>query len=391
MEPHPYASDLAAIARIDVIPTILDVVCRTTGMGFSAVARVTEEHWVACAVRDDIGFGLTPGGELPIETTICNEIRQCGQLVVIDEVKTDEKFREHPTPKLYGFQSYISVPIWRPGGAFFGTLCSIDPRPARVNNVQTIETFRLFADLIGRHLDAGDRLAASESALATAQERAHLQNQFVAVLSHDLRNPVSAIRMGARVLSAMPLEPRGAQITAMIERSTARIAGLIDNVMDFARTRLGGGLTIDVRQDPRLADMLEHVVTEIRTAHADRVIESDIVLADPVACDPDRVGQLLSNLLTNAVTHGDPAGPVRVRARSGPDGFELSVANRGGPIAPDVAERLFEPFVRGRDVATAQGLGLGLFITAEIARAHRGSMSVSSEGDETRFTFLTPA
>lgn len=70
--------DLVAIAQIDVVPTVLDVVCRVTGMGFAAVARVTEDRWIACAVRDEIAFGLQPGGALKVETTICNEIRGSG-------------------------------------------------------------------------------------------------------------------------------------------------------------------------------------------------------------------------------------------------------------------------------------------------------------------------
>ena len=104
---RPYDRDIAAIARIDVIPLVLEVVCRTTGMGFSAVARVTEDRWIACAVRDEINFGLVPGGELEIASTICNEIRQSGELVVIDEVACDASVpgSSHPqairVPKLY--------------------------------------------------------------------------------------------------------------------------------------------------------------------------------------------------------------------------------------------------------------------------------------------------
>ena len=146
--PGQFDDGVSAIARINVVPTILEVVCRTTGMGFSAVARVTEDRWIACAVRDEISFGLEPGGELRLETTICNEIRQSGKLVVIDHVADDGEFREHPTPKMYGFQSYISVPIRLPDGRFFGTLCSIDPRPARLRAGDTVTMFQLYADLI---------------------------------------------------------------------------------------------------------------------------------------------------------------------------------------------------------------------------------------------------
>jgi GAF domain-containing protein len=126
-----FTEDLAAIARIDAVPMILQVACHTTGLRFAAVARVTEDRWIACAVRDEVEFGLQPGGELKVETTICNEVRHTGQMVVIDNVAEDEGFRGHPTPAMYGFQSYISVPINLPGGRFFGTLCALDPRPAQ--------------------------------------------------------------------------------------------------------------------------------------------------------------------------------------------------------------------------------------------------------------------
>ena len=121
--------DVALISGIDAVPTILEVCCRTTGMGFAAVARVTEDRWVACAVRDEISFGLTAGSELKVETTICDAIRAGGKAIVIDHVAEDQDFCGHPTPALYGFQSYISMPIFRRDGSFFGTLCAIDPRP----------------------------------------------------------------------------------------------------------------------------------------------------------------------------------------------------------------------------------------------------------------------
>ena len=130
---HDFDVDIAAVQRTEAMSRILEVVCRTTGMGFAAVARVTEERWIACAVRDEIEFGLQPGGELSVATTLCNEIRHSGEALAINHVAEEQAYCGHPTPAMYGFQSYISVPIVLAGGAFFGTLCAIDPRPARVN------------------------------------------------------------------------------------------------------------------------------------------------------------------------------------------------------------------------------------------------------------------
>jgi GAF domain-containing protein len=150
--PDPLGFDVSVIQRIPVVLTALDVVCDTTGMGFAVVARVTEDRWVACQVRDRINFGIEPGDELVIETTICRDIRQSGLPVAIDEVATDRIYSQHRTPKLYGFQSYISVPLLLPDGTFFGTLCAVDTKPARVNTPGAVGMFKLFAELIGFHL-----------------------------------------------------------------------------------------------------------------------------------------------------------------------------------------------------------------------------------------------
>ncbi|HEX8339159.1 MAG TPA: histidine kinase dimerization/phospho-acceptor domain-containing protein, partial [Pyrinomonadaceae bacterium] len=243
MSKDNFADDLEAVSRINAVPMRLEVVCRTTGMGFAAVARVTERRWVACAVRDEIAFGLTAGGELEVATTLCDEIRDSGQAIVIDHVSEDAGFCHHPTPKRYGFQSYISMPIVRPDGRFFGTLCAIDPKPARLNRPETVGMFKLFADLIAFHLDAQERLRLSETALLDERETAQLREQFFAVLGHDLRNPLNAVRGGAELLAMMPLPEKAAPVVTLIQRSAARMTGLIENVLDFARARLGAGLS----------------------------------------------------------------------------------------------------------------------------------------------------
>jgi signal transduction histidine kinase len=348
---------------------------------------VTSDRWIACAVRDEIGFGLQPGGELEVATTICDEIRDSGQPVVIDHVAEDEAFCGHPTPKMYGFQSYISMPILRPDGRFFGTLCAIDPRPVRLKTPETIGMFRLFADLIGFHLDIQERLTISETTLLDERKGTELREQFIAVLGHDLRNPLASVDAGVRLLRSMPLDDKALQIVSLMQSSTRRMAELVDNVMDFARGRLGGGISIIRMIDANLGNALEQVTDELRSGWPDRVIESDITLSHPVACDTARITQLLSNLVANALTHGDPAGPVRVHARSDDDNFKLFVTNLGIPIPPDTISRLFEPFSRASSQPGQQGLGLGLYIVMEIARSHDGTMEVTSSPEETRFTF----
>jgi hypothetical protein len=350
---------------------------------------VTEDRWIACQVRDEIAFGLKPYGELKVETAICNEIRQSGTEVVIDHVAQDDAFCGHPTPAMYGFQSYISVPIVVPGKGFFGTLCAIDPKPARLRTPQVTDMFRLFAELIAFHLDAQERLTVAEATLADERRTSELREQFVAVLGHDLRNPLASIDAGAALMAKMPMSDDAAALLALTRSSVKRMATMIDNVLDFARGRMGGGLTLE-RSTHALEPVLLQVVEELRAARPERSIETRFELVHPVECDPARLGQLASNLIANALSHGDGAVPVQVRATSGADGFELTVVNGGRPISPATLERLFKPFERGAVQPGQKGLGLGLYIASEIARAHGGVLKAASNADETRFTFAMP-
>ena len=360
-------------------------------MGFAAIARVTEDRWICCASRDEINFGLGPGGELKVETTICHEIRQRGEGVIIDHVSEDTVYCGHPTPALYGFQSYISIPIFRSDGTMFGTLCAIDPHPHRVNTPEIVGTFKLFAELIAAHLDALQRAESAELLLLDERKVSELREQFIAVLGHDLRNPLAALGAGVRMIErkVAPGHELG-EIFRLMANATQRMASLIDNLMDLARARLGAGFTINRAAPVLLGPVLEQVVDELRAGHPDRIIDTDLDLPEPILCDATRVGQLFSNLLGNAITHGSKDHPIRATARSDKTTFELTVSNAGKPIPEQAMPKLFEPFSRGAHHPNQQGLGLGLYISSEIAKAHGGTLGVSSTPAETRFTFRMP-
>lgn len=380
------SADIAAVQGIAAVPRILEVVCRSTGMGFAAVARVTEQRWVCCAVRDEIEFGLVPGGELEVETTLCHEIRQSHEAVVIDNVAEDATYCGHHTPAKYGFQSYISMPIMLSDGTFFGTLCAIDPRPARLDTPQTIDMFKLFAELIATHLEAADRLAVTEARLLSERETSELREQFIAVLGHDLRNPLASIAAGARMLTKGDQKEAASEVLGLMQKSVARMSALIDNVLDLARGRLGSGIALK-RSPQSLEPVLNQVIAELRAGSPGRKIETTFDLTRAVDCDGGRIAQLFSNLLGNAVTHGAAERPIRVRATTQDGKLELSVANAGEPIPSEAMERLFQPFYRLAEQGSQQGLGLGLYIASEIARAHGGRIDVTSSPAETRFTF----
>ena len=380
---------VVAVQAIAAVPTILEVACRTTGMGFAAVARVTDDRWIACGVRDGIGFGLEPGGELKLETTLCHDVRRSGDAIVIEDATEDTTYCGHPTPQMYGFRSYISVPIVLADGSFFGTLCAIDPQPAKVKSPEVVRMFKLFADLIAHHMDAASRLATSEEQLFGERETSRLREEFIAVLGHDLRNPLAAIASGIKILGRTGLEGRPAEVVRLMQGSVVRMEGLIDNVLDFARGRLGGGLTL--RSEPtQVAPILRQVIEEMRSAWPGRRFEIDLRLDRPIECDGGKIAQLFSNLVGNAITHGAADGPIRITATAADGHFELSVANSGDPIPEAAREQLFQPFARGRLGSSLQGLGLGLYISSEIAQAHGGELSAESTDEQTRFTLRMP-
>ena len=124
----PLSTAIAMIGEDDRLRAVLGKVQRLTGMKFAAIAFVSEDRWIASLVTDDLNFGLTAGDELDVRTTICDQVRNCSSAILIDDVIQDPAWSSHPVPRMYGFRSYLSIPILV-GSAFFGTLCAIDPDP----------------------------------------------------------------------------------------------------------------------------------------------------------------------------------------------------------------------------------------------------------------------
>jgi signal transduction histidine kinase len=397
------AADVASISRIDAVALILRSLAEITGMRYAAVARVTETSWTACAALDQLGFGIGPGDELAIDLTLCKEVREQRRLIVFNQASTHPLYRDHPVPRHYGFESYVAVPILRASGEFFGTLCAIDPEPSTVENPQTVRTLELYAQLISAQLDLqerlqsseltrtalGDRLGRSETALLDEKATGRLRDQFIAVLGHDLRSPLQSVMLGTYVLGRMALPPAATPVLQNLTRGGARMKELIDNILDFARGQLGGGIPLSLQPEPQLASLIGQWAADIGASHRRHVdLHTDITTT--VHCDANRLSQLLTNLLTNALQHGAPDAPVRVGAVMADGAFVLSVENGGDPIPPDKRAHLFQPFSRTPGEAASPGLGLGLYIAAEIAKAHGGLISVESTAENTRFEVRLP-
>ena len=235
-----------------------------------------------------------------------------------------------------------------------------------------------------------NRITDADTLRSLAVQDADLREQFIAVLGHDLRNPLAGLAGGVNVLSKAHNDPKSVRVLRLMSESIKRMEGLIDNLMDFARGRLGGGIAIERSSGERIEPTLAQVVNEMRAGHPDRAIEMRFDIAHVIDVDHARIAQMFSNLLGNAITHGSEDRPIVVEATVADGNFALSVANGGEPIPQLALERLFQPFYRGEVRPSMQGLGLGLYIASQIAEAHGGHIDVASDLAETKFTFRMP-
>ena len=361
-------------------------------MGFSAIARVTEERWITCKTKDLVQFGLQPGDELDISTTLCQEVHQNQEAIFIDDVQQDPTYCDHHTPKIYKINSYVSVPVYRKNGDFFGTLCALDSRPVKVDTPEIRGIFALLADLLSFHLQSVEQLEKITSKLESEQQVAVVRDQFISVLGHDLKNPVATTRMSAEIILKSTKEEMTRRQAELIKSTTYRMNSLVENVLDFARGQLGDGITLKLEENKSsLMKILGQVVQEVENNSLGREVHCDIRMQAPVVCDKDRIAQLLSNLLSNAATHGAPDHPIQVGISSDKDQFIIAVSNKGEKIPDELMDNMFEPFFKDQEQPQKKGLGLGLFIASEIAKAHGGIIEAISNEKETRFTFKMPS
>lgn len=293
----------------------------------------------------------------------------------------DPRFATHPAPKLYGIESYVAVPLHRRDGSFFGVLCALDPRPADVSE-DKLEVFRHLGDLVGYQLEQEDELGRRDAQLFSAHEAAQLREQLIGIVSHDLRNPLNAITLSAATLMRRTdLDDRARRGLSRILESADRANRLIRDLLDFTRARMGKSLPVK-RQHVDLHALTQQVVDEVGLATPGRRFDMDCQGDAQGSWDPDRIAQVLTNLLTNAVQYSPPGTPIRVKTVAEGGQVVLSVGNEGPPIPMHVLPNLFEPMTRGTDAGgERRSIGLGLFIVDQIVRAHGGGVEVESTGD----------
>lgn len=299
-------------------------------------------------------------------------------------------------------RSYIGVPL-KVQGKPIGVLSFVMAESGRLYTKQDLEfaealadraslaiaNARLFKELENANAVVREQLAAENERRTDAEATARFADTFVGILGHDLRNPLNAILMAAQLLKKK--SPGDTRTLDRIESSGRRMASMVAQLLDLARSRLAGGITVEPSHTD-LGSIVTSVVDELRLVHPAREIRWE-----PSEMwggwDRDRIGQVISNLLGNAIEHGDPVRPTTIVVSMSEGTARITVHSEGPPIQSDLLPVLFDPYRRtSARGERSKGLGLGLFITQQIVLAHGGSIDVRSTAEDgTTFTINLPS
>ncbi|MDQ7981331.1 HAMP domain-containing sensor histidine kinase [Paraburkholderia sp. SARCC-3016] len=220
------------------------------------------------------------------------------------------------------------------------------------------------------------------------------RDQFIGILAHDLRTPLGAISMSVEYLMRLEEQPASAlRSIAVVQRSCARIQRMLDDLLDFTRTRIGGALPVNP-EPVNLGNICQQALAELSALHMDEEIRWNSGGDLAGEWDAARLAQVITNLLENAIEHGRRGAVVRLSTRGEADSVYIVVSNEGEPIPDSELDRLFDPLIR-RSTQTeprraGAGLGLGLFIARQIVVSHGGNISAASDANATSFTVRLP-
>jgi sigma-B regulation protein RsbU (phosphoserine phosphatase) len=353
------------------------------------------------------------GPLLHVNGTLCRWL-QYDRAELLEQVRLPDLFTSggriffythlHPLLRMQGSVSEVKLEVRRKDGQLLPMIFNIAEQAWQGTTLLHVAAFiaedrhkyerelvaqrRRAEELAAQHARDQQELA---QARGHAEDRALFAEQLVGIVSHDIRNPLAVIQMSGLMLERSALAPQQQAAVARIGRAVGTVQHLIGDLLDFTETRLGPGLRIRKAQVDLHASLADSIA-QMAVAFPGREIRHE--RSGPGSChaDAERMAQAVGNLLGNAVKHGAAAGPITVSTRGEADRFEISVHNFGAAIPPALLPLLFEPMVRGAPTeAPSKGVGLGLYIVREIARAHGGSVAAESSVEKgTRFTMTIP-
>lgn len=319
----------------------------------------------------------------------CGRAVETGKPSVVTDTSTDPLFASFREVAMQnGIRALFSVPIVTADRRILGALANHFSHPHQPA-AEDIERNQLYAHLAAAAMEMA-RAMEETAARAAAEAEVRLREEFIAILGHDLRSPLGAISAGAHhLLDERNLTDLQRRIAARISTSAARMARLVDQLMDIARSRLGSGMPVD-RQAVDLHRICRQVTEEMQASHPECSIQIQAEGNTWGIWDPDRLAQLVSNLVGNAIQHGYRGRPIVLRIHGEGAWLTLEISNQGPEIPPESLPALFEPFREGTQRSAGTGLGLGLYISREITRAHGGRIEACSSGDRTTFRVELP-
>lgn len=355
------------------------------------------------ALRHGAAPNLPPAYVASIEgASIGPAVGSCGTAaweratVIVTDIENDPRWADYRGAALeHGLRACWSMPILSIEGVVLGTFAFYyrDCRAPRDEDLAAIEGAARLARIVLER-ERADRARARAEAererlIAELRDTVRFSELLAAILAHDLRNPLATIVVGTQILQASQLDERARAALEHMSASETRMSRMIDQLLDLTRSRSGGGLAV-TRAIFDLGALARSIASELAVAHPHRVVAVEVEGDAGGHWDQDRLGQVLSNLIGNAIEHGDAATPVHVAV----DGTEAATVtlstHNAGTIQAEHLTSLFDPFRRATEASGGTGLGLGLHITRLIAEAHGGSVSVASGEEGTTFRVRLP-
>ncbi len=431
-----FKQDILNIEKISIIPNLLHVICQSTGMGFAAIARVTEDRWITCASEDHLEFGLKPGDELEVKTTICDSIRNDRKAVVIDNVSEDPDYHDHHTPAMYKLQSYISMPIIRKDGSFFGTLCAIDPKPNSLKEFKVREMFKLFAELISFHLEAIEQAQANETLinkknnllkekevekkeaykiLSDTEKKLIEKNislekmnteleAFNYISSHDLQEPLRKIQFFTDIIEREEenkLSDKAKTAFNKIRNSAFRMQNLINDLLTYSKTKF------DERkfETKNLNNITKEVIDDLFEEIENKNVQFDYNDLGELSIIEFQFRQLLYNLISNSIKFASPDRPLIIKLSSeiivgskseheklslNKNYSKITIADNGIGFDQSYSEKIFGLF-QSLHTKTLKSTGIGLTIVKKIVENHNGFIKAEGALDQgAKFEIFIP-
>ncbi|KFF05605.1 hypothetical protein IW19_08785 [Flavobacterium reichenbachii] len=386
-------------------------------MGFAAIARVTEDRWITCSAVDNLQFGLKVGDELEVKTTLCDDIRKNPRAIIIDNVSEDPEYHNHHTPRIYKLKSYISIPIIRRDGTFFGTLCAIDPNPNSLKEFKVQEMFRLFAELISFHLETIEQAQADKILLEkknslieekevekneaykilsetekkliekniSLEKMNHELEAFNYISSHDLQEPLRKIQFFTDIIEREEenkLSDKAKTAFTKIRSSAFRMQNLINDLLAYSRTKFDERKFEKKDLNIITKEIIEDLVEETENKNA----QFDLLDLGKLSIIEFQFRQLLYNLMSNSLKFANPERQLVIKLSSeiivgskseheklssDKNYSKITIADNGIGFDQMYSEKIFGLF-QSLHTKTLKSTGIGLTIVKKIVENHNG-------------------